>query len=102
MTESYIEQDALLSFLEGLGDSAPRTKADLVAAVSEYMSGAQVQEIVRCRNCNTFSTKGVADGYGWCKKFCFGPELDFYCYMGAPWENEETTTTEDQGNGEQA
>ena len=94
MTESYIEKVAFLSYLNGLRDSAPGTKADLLTAVKEYLSKAETLQIVRCRNCNTFSTQGVAEGYGWCKKFCFGPEKDFYCYMGAPWDEDEADPDE--------
>ncbi|MBQ8092565.1 MAG: hypothetical protein IJ242_03200 [Clostridia bacterium] len=90
MADIYIDRDAFLAYLESIranGNPLPG-KDTLRENIKEYLIKADKLEIIHCRDCNTFSTRGVAQGYGWCKKFCFGPEENFYCFMGAPWENE--------------
>lgn len=39
-------------------------------------------EIVRCRNCRHYSTKGCGAGYGWCYRRDFGTNDEWYCADG--------------------
>lgn len=98
MSDLYFDLNDLLKYLnerQNQGDE-PLTKAVLDDAVHEWMNRMGGIRITRCRDCNTCSTVGIQDGFGWCKKFCFGPENDFFCLMAAPWEAETEDESEDR------
>ena len=75
-------------------ENASMTKAALDDALREWMSSKEGTSVLTCKDCNTYSTTGIQDGYGWCKKFCFGPENSFFCLMAAPWEQETEADSE--------
>ena len=96
MEDRYFNLPDLLDYLNELRktENAPLTKAGLNSVLREWMSGKEGISVLTCRDCNTYSTTGIADGYGWCKKFCFGPENSFFYLMAAPWEQETETGSE--------
>ena len=93
MFDRYFDLTVLLDFLNkihGQTQDVPITKVSLNEAVLKWMNTADGVSILQCKDCNTYSTAGIQDKYGWCKKFCFGPENTFFCLMAAPWEEDNT------------
>lgn len=90
MPDLYYDLSELQKILTEMStpEGTPLTKSALNEAVLTWMQEKEAIPVLKCRDCNTYSTTGVQDGYGWCKKFCFGPEYDFFCLLAAPWEQE--------------
>lgn len=45
-------------------------------------------EIVRCKDCTSYNTKGCASGFGWCEAWDQGRMDDNFCHCGERKNNE--------------
>ena len=43
-------------------------------------------EVVRCKECVRYNTKGCADGFGWCESYDHAKMDNDYCSLGAKME----------------
>ena len=78
MKYEYLKYDEILKLLNEIDEDLFKQEQwkESVIAEIEKVKGLN---IVHCKDCDTFNRQGVADGYGWCKKFCFGPNENYFC-----------------------
>ena len=80
----YINKEDFLLFLRDLGEGSAE---DLKEKVEQYIDAADKKQVIRCKECAAFHVMAIQDGYGWCRKLCFGPEENFFCMLGEPIEH---------------
>ena len=83
----YIDKEVFRSNLEvdrygrtdivKVGIALDRAKVDMADAIP----------VVYCKNCENYSTKGCAPGFGWCDAWYLGQMDNHYCNFGKRKDN---------------
>ena len=60
----------------------PHENVDPLEAVADYLLDNDVVQVVRCKNCTSYNTKGCAKGFGWCVAWDQGRIDNNFCHCG--------------------
>lgn len=94
MAKEYIEREATIAGIESLlqekaneKDSLAYFAFTLFAETLKRAPAADVVEVVRCKNCEHLTKKGICEKFR--QRYPFYPEADFHCGFGKKKEGTE-------------